>query len=425
MARKYTAAVIAIMCLELGWNNAAFCNPAPPVPIKPLPGIFQMVDDGQVERVEKEWQRNPSLMAESDNDGRSLLHRAAMTGNADMVRLLLNASLDANARDSYKKTPLHMASNGQVVDILLARGASIAAVDSHRRSALHWAAIRGSKSAVEALLAHGANAKDVDYGDVTALHFTADAGSADIAAVLIARGAVVDARDRQGRTPLLRAACTGDRTAVVFAQKILSQGADVNAAGNGGCQDLGGKFSSSSDGSDPSSKDGFTPLHLAAFRGEPALARVLVDGKADVDRTTERGWTPLHLAAVSARSDIAALLLSHGAAANARDRTGESPLHWVAAATSASVMIDLSWSWIGNNDVRGWIAAENYVNFARLLVSNGADVNAIDAEGKTPLALALKGAGEEIIPGAAEYGLYLRRKYEAMADLLRGSGGHE
>ncbi|MBI5164996.1 MAG: ankyrin repeat domain-containing protein [Magnetospirillum sp.] len=411
------------MCL--GWNTAAFCNPAPPVPIKPLPGIFRMVDDGLVERVEKEWERNPALLAETDNDGRTLLHRAAMAGNADMVRLLLNASLDVNARDFSKKTPLHMAANGQVVEILIARGASISAVDSHRRSALHWAAIRGSKPVVEALLARGANVKDVDYGDATALHFAADAGSADSAAILIARGAVVDAKDRQGRTPLLRAACTGDKAALVFAQRMLSQGADVNAAGNGGCQDLGGTFSPPYDGSNPSSKDGFTPLHLAAFRGDLALARVLLDGKADVDRITERRWTPLHLAAVSARSDIAALLLSHGAAANARDRTGESPLHWVAAATSASVMIDLSWSWIANQDARGWIAAENYLNFARLLVSNGADVNASDAEGRTPLALALKGAGAEIIPVNAEYGLYLRRKHEAMAELLRGAGGQE
>ncbi|TAN63771.1 MAG: ankyrin repeat domain-containing protein, partial [Magnetospirillum sp.] len=163
----------------------------------------------------------------------------------------------------------------------------------------------------------------------------------------------------------------------------------------------------------------------AAFLGEPVLARALIDGKADVNRATRSGWTPLHLAAVCARGDIAELLLSHGAEVSARDHMGATPLHWIAVATSAGVKIDFMSSWIDNVEIHGWISGESYLAFARLLVSNKADVNVADSKGRTPLALALKGAGEEIHPGSSEYGHYLRKKYEAIADLLRGAEGRE
>lgn len=426
MFRKYVVAPIVMACLNLVLSNAAFSNPAPPVVMRPVSWIFSLVDSGEVKLVAQELERDRSVVTETDNEGRSLLHRAAIVGNKDMMRVLLAKPFDVNAEDSFHRTPLQMAANGETAKLLLDRGASIAATGPHRRNALHWATIHRAKPTVEALLVHGANVMDPDANGNTALHFAADTGSVDITAILIARGAVIDARDRDGRTPLLRAACNGDRNAVAVVQKLLANGAEINASGNGGCQNLGGKFSSSMDGSDPSSKGGFTPLHVAVFRGELDLSRVLVDNKADVNRISEKGWTPLHLAAVSARTDLAEVLLSHGAAVNVGDHIGATPLHWTAAASNGSVGLDLSWSWIRDTEASGRrISGESYLTFAGQLIAGKADVNAVDANGRTPLALAAKEAAAELVPTIEEYSLLLRKKHEAMADLLRGAGGHE
>ena len=74
-------------------------------------------------------------------------------------------------------------------------------------------------------------------------------------------------------------------------------------------------------------KDGWTPLHLAAWFGRSEVVRVLLDSKADVDATYDNGWTPLHLAARQGHSEVVRVLLDAGADDNATDDNGRTPLH--------------------------------------------------------------------------------------------------
>ncbi|RJR08340.1 ankyrin repeat domain-containing protein [Candidatus Parcubacteria bacterium] len=82
-------------------------------------------------------------------------------------------------------------------------------------------------------------------------------------------------------------------------------------------------------------------------------------------------WTPLYRALSCKSTEIAELLISKGADVNARDEEGGTPLH-------AAVSLDVS------------------KEFVELLISNGADVNARTNDGLTPLDLA-KGGNKEII----------------------------
>lgn len=77
------------------------------------------------------------------------------------------------------------------------------------------------------------------------------------------------------------------------------------------------------------SSDGFSALGLAAFFGQPACARLLLDDGAPVDEPSDNQMrvTPLHSAAAAGQLDIARWLLERGAPVDARQHGGYTALH--------------------------------------------------------------------------------------------------
>jgi len=69
-----------------------------------------------------------------------------------------------------------------------------------------------------------------------------------------------------------------------------------------------------------------TPLHVTAGRGYADCLRLLLQRGADVD-LAPGGATALHEACESCQTECAKLLLSHGANANAVSEDGLMPLH--------------------------------------------------------------------------------------------------
>ncbi|CAL8366536.1 unnamed protein product [Boreogadus saida] len=70
-----------------------------------------------------------------------------------------------------------------------------------------------------------------------------------------------------------------------------------------------------------------TPLHITACRGFADCLRLLLQRGADVELAPGGGGTALHEACGSCRPECAKLLLSHGANANAVSEDGLMPLH--------------------------------------------------------------------------------------------------
>ena len=79
--------------------------------------------------------------------------------------------------------------------------------------------------------------------------------------------------------------------------------------------------------------DGWTPLHLAAHYGHLETVAVLLHNNAPVDirSTNSMANTALHAALAGRRNDIAKMLVDGGADVNARQHGGWVPLHSAAA----------------------------------------------------------------------------------------------
>mmetsp|Transcript_31645 Transcript_31645/g.69161 ORF Transcript_31645/g.69161 Transcript_31645/m.69161 type:complete len:175 (-) Transcript_31645:327-851(-) len=77
---------------------------------------------------------------------------------------------------------------------------------------------------------------------------------------------------------------------------------------------------------DSRNKDGWQPLHQAAFSGEVDIIAALLKAGANVNAKCNDGDTPLHYASAQGNVSCLTPLVKAGADLEARDMDGESPL---------------------------------------------------------------------------------------------------
>jgi hypothetical protein len=75
-------------------------------------------------------------------------------------------------------------------------------------------------------------------------------------------------------------------------------------------------------------KDGWTPLLRAALGNHASTAKILIDHRAKVDHQTSSGYTALMSAARWGCADVVPVLLGAGASVNTRGRDGRTALAW-------------------------------------------------------------------------------------------------
>ncbi|XP_053566517.1 ankyrin repeat domain-containing protein 6 isoform X2 [Bombina bombina] len=109
-------------------------------------------------------------------------------------------------------------------------------------------------------------------------------------------------------------------------------------------------------------KNGRTPLHLAANKGHLNVVQILLKAGCDLDIQDDGNQTALHRAAVVGNSDILAALIQEGCSLDRQDKDGNTALHEAA--------------WHG------------FSQSVKLLVKAGANVLARNKAGNTPLHLA-------------------------------------
>jgi uncharacterized protein len=130
--------------------------------------------------------------------------------------------------------------------------------------------------------------------------------------------------------------------------------------------------------------DGSTPLQWAAYEGDVAEVRRLLDAGADASLANDYGATPMGLAAEVADTEILKLLLDAGADADSPNADGQTALMAVArtgnveaakALLDHGATVDARESWGGQTALM-WASARRHPEMMELLIAHGAAVDA-------------------------------------------------
>ena len=323
------------------------------------------------------------------------IHDAVFDGVIARVQAELDKGVDVNTEDEFGFTPLHFAA---------------------------WV---GHKAIAELLIENGADVNANSWSGLTPLHDAATNINDEIIELLIDNGADVNAKDEEGFTPMDHAAIWDHKEIVDLLVKHGGKSGAADsihvAAAVGNIEAVKQHLAT---GEDVNAKDefGFTPLHNAAWIGHKDVAELLIAKGADVNVVDGDGYTALDWAIYLddpsasredkvAKKQIAVLLRKHdgktgeklkiedalidaavegnieavkqnlfaGADVNAKDEFGGTPLHNA--------------------------ASEGHKEIAELLIAKGADVNFLDEDGYTPLDWAES------------------QEHKELAELLRKHGG--
>lgn len=317
-----------------------------------------------------------------NEDGQTALHLAAKQ-DAYLTWDVLSCGVDINIRNVNGETPLMCAVNAENLDtvtLLLKNHADVNAVDDQQATCLHLAA-----------------SKD-ESGSITQL--------------LLRREPDTEMLDETGRTPLFRAAFTGNDAMV---RQLLKFGADPKAKESDGfsalhyaCMQANHVFTSRLlDKRGPDFEAFYElaryglpadPSHSTISKRRAQIVHSLLAHDANVHASSE-GLTPLHISAATAQEQLVNILLSNGAKA-----TGVPVItaYWGLTPETVDLLLtrganvsatDCRW----NKTALTWTAEIGSPTTLKVLLSHGASVHHQDTQGSSALHYAGANARNESI----------------------------
>ncbi|XP_043912117.1 fibronectin type 3 and ankyrin repeat domains protein 1 isoform X2 [Protopterus annectens] len=197
------------------------------------------------------------------------LHRAVNRNDEKaVVQILQSGQVNVDVPNKLGYTPLMVASQQGYLSLMLACFAGHLDIIKHLRK-------------------YGVSWNTTDFGGSTPMHWAADGGHCKVVQYLISDGCKVDVKDNGSLwTPLMRVSAVSGN--VDAASSLIQAGANVNAK----------------------DKDGKTPLMVAVLNNHEPLVRLLLAKGADLTVTNEYGIGILQMAKALGRQNIIPLLES-------------------------------------------------------------------------------------------------------------------
>ena len=339
---------------------------------------------------------HPNIMTDS---GDFPLHAAARKGYVGIVALLLEKGADVNAPNSEGDTPMlvladpqyeHPArsrsTDGLMMQLLLEHGANTAATESRtNRTSLECAVIRGHEDLVQLLLQYDSSSptrKSLIFY-LTQLYHAIGAMSENDETLnrLLCEN---EARDLGKLSKLLLIPLPAAKGYKRVVLTFLQLGADIEAVDSWGN----------------------TALQVSIQEGHIAIVELLLHQAADLNSRGSRYATPLMLAAGEGRTDVVRLLIENGAdigAASTKYYDGglavARALYGNHAATARVLLergVDANFRYNGYPQSTLLHGVVRYSIWDRqapvfdLLLEKGADLEAKDDDGQTPLEVAVQ-----------------------------------
>ena len=190
-----------------------------------------------------------------DQAGRTPLHRAIQDGHVDVAWALIDGGADVDAETPDKVTPLSAAveaDEAALADRLLDRGARPSGLMSDGSRLLPWAIRNGRTLFVRRLMEGGADPHQVDVRGTPLLHVAMESGNRKLARELIDLGADCGAANADAESALVIALRKGWRDQV---GPLVRQGADPNLE----------------------DREGLTPFERALIERDLVLAKELLE----------------------------------------------------------------------------------------------------------------------------------------------------
>jgi ankyrin repeat protein len=367
--------------------------------------------------------------------GETLLMTSARSGDARAMQLLIDAGARVQAREPvFQQTALMVAArtnSADAVALLLDHGADINARTAVGETPPFVPPCKGTGCGSEgAGINRGGlpdrGRRDAAKGGMTPLLYAAREGADAALAVLIKRGAKLELAEANGMTPLLMALLNNQLGA---ARQLVDAGANVNADDFYGRTPLWATVEFRNLDMNNRSEDSPTTNHVDRDAILPMI-RLLLDKGANVNARTREvppsrkwlyalndvswvdytGQTPFLRAAFSGDTTVMRLLLDHGADPHIATQGGTTPLMAAAGV--------------------GWVVQQTYtesmpslLEAIRICLEHKADVNTVNSMGLTALLGAANKGANDIIKLLVTNGARLDAVDKQGRDAYRWAGG--
>lgn len=264
--------------------------------------LLELLHEGRFEEFTYAFsEAHGSFINETDEEGWTLLHHAAESGDISFMQFLISEGADINARSCSGYYPFYITIETgtytpEIAELFISHGARVGGAlhqsvlmqdialcehfistgfdleltDEFGNTALHNAVVTGNSAITSLLLEKGVNLNCQDISQTTPLHAICADGTIELLPLFLSYNPDLEVKDYNGRTALIFAAGNAFGEAV---EALIAQGANLNVQDN----------------------FGNTALHYAFENEEIEIAQILIKAGANVQLTNNEGLQPFDL----------------------------------------------------------------------------------------------------------------------------------